>query len=57
MQSLRDGAKVNIALEQMGIVRLQHSKDHITGTSLLYPVEGGWAHVLSKGSGSRRGAA
>lgn len=56
MQRLRDGAKINIMLEQMGIVRLWHIKDHIMGTSLLYPAEGGWAQALSKGSGSRMGA-
>lgn len=43
MQTLRKGAKINIALEQMGIVRLRHGKEHVMGTSLLYPTEVGWA--------------
>lgn len=31
-----------MSLEQMGIIRLQHGQDHVTGTSLLYPTEVGW---------------
>jgi len=43
MQRLRKGAKISMALEKMGIIRLQHSKEHVVATSLLYPTEVGCA--------------
>ena len=43
-----------MALEQMGIVRLQCGKEHIMGTSLLYPAEAGWEQLLFLGTRSQK---
>lgn len=54
MRRLREGAKINMALEQMGVVKLQYGKEHVMDTSLLYPLKLAGHRILFLGTRSQK---
>lgn len=54
MRWLREGAKINMALEQMGVVKMQYGKEHVMDTSLLYPLKLAGHRILFLGTRSQK---